>query len=395
MSPEMTRDDSTMNDSAGPAQASGSSNARSDSDVDQSGESTFEQSIAFMLMLNTLLRRRWMIVKMTLLLTVVVAGYSLIVAKTFTSVSLFLPSQNHGVANRMTTVVGQASASFDADPAQNTAEYFSAIVKTSSFLGKIVQLPFRIQDTGQEMSLIEYYEIPERPQQERIQLAVEVLVKSVDLKVPKVVGGRVASPIVTLTTTAGEAQLAADINNAILKELSVYSQTVLNSKATHNREYVLLRLTEADIALTGALNVSAEFEGRNRKISTPEVRVMKEQLLRNVRVQEEVFIALTKQLEMARIEEQETRHSFEIIQPAEPPLTRTSPARSRLVGLAGFVGLFLFSGLALLLEHMKRIDEADENFRELRLNLHGIRRDVLRIVTLGLKGRSPVSAGHK
>jgi len=200
---------------------------------------------------------------------------------------------------------------------------------------------------------------------------------------------------VTLTTTAGEAQLAADINNAILKELSVYSQTVLNSKATHNRDYVLLRLTEADVALTSALNASAEFEGRNRKISTPEVRVMKEQLLRNARVQEEVFIALTKQLEMARIEEQETRHSFEIIQPAEPPLTRTSPKRTSMVGLAGFVGLFLFSGLALLLEHMKRIDEADENFRELRLNLHEIRRDVLRIVTLGLKGRSPDSVGHK
>lgn len=384
-----------MNGSAGPAQSSWSNHASSASDVDQSGESAVEKELGFMPVLNTLLRRRWMIVRMTLLLMVLVAGYSLIVAPTFTSVSLFLPSKNHGVANRMTTVVDQASASFDADHAQNTAEYFSAIVKTSSFLGKIAQLPFRIQAIGQETTLTEYFEIPEGPPQERLQLATEVLTKLVVLKVPKVVVGRTAPPIVTLTTTAGEAQLAADINNAILKELGEYSQSVLNSKATQNREYVLLRLTEADTALTDALNASAEFEGRNRKISTPDVRVMKEQLLRNVRVQEEVFISLTKQLEMARIEEQETRHSIEIIQRAEPPLMRSSPKRTRMVEMAGLVGLLLFSGLALLLEFMKRVDEADENFRELRLNLKGIRQDALRIVTLGLKGRSPVSVGHK
>jgi len=72
--------------------------------------------------------------------------------------------------------------------------------------------------------------------------------------------------------------------------------------------------------LQGAENALADFHRFNRPIATPDLRVGEERLTRALAVQEEVFVTLTKQLELARIQEQEDQVSVQVIEPAVAPL---------------------------------------------------------------------------
>jgi hypothetical protein len=92
---------------------------------------------------------------------------------------------------------------------------------------------------------------------------------------------------------------------------------------------------------------------------------------------------------LARIEEQETRPSIEMIQSPEPPLTRSSPRRTQTVMIAGIVGLFLGCVCAFAWDIMRRMNPANPDTRELRENIAHIRDDARRVVRLGR--RSPAA----
>ncbi|MBM3665626.1 MAG: hypothetical protein FJW92_07530 [Actinobacteria bacterium] len=116
---------------------------------------------------------------------------------------------------------------------------------------------------------------------------------------------------------------------------------------------------------------------------SPALEADRDRLERLVRVKEDAYNTLSRQLVLARIEEQETRPSIEMIQNPEPPLVRSAPRRSQTVITAGLVGLFLGCVAALALELLRRMDPTDPDSAEFRRNLTGIRRDLLRLVGLG------------
>ena len=192
-----------------------------------------------------------------------------------------------------------------------------------------------------------------------------------------------APPIISVTVVGSEPQLSADIANAFIKELERYNKDTRSNKAKENRIFVMKQLTDSQAMLSKAENAVAMFNSRNRKISTPDLQSEKDRLLRTVKVQEEVFITLTKQLELAKIQEQEDQVSIEILESADPPINRTSPKRSQNVIMAGVFGIFLFGALALVLERFKNINRQDKNTAEFMDNLAGITREM----TFGVFGR--------
>jgi len=124
----------------------------------------------------------------------------------------------------------------------------------------------------------------------------------------------------------------------------------------------------------------ADFTAKNKKIVTPDLEIELDRLKRNVKVQEEVYVMLKKQLELAKIEEQEKKPVIEIIENANVPLYKSSPRTKRNVILAGFVSIFLFIGLAFVLEYISKMNPKDEGYREFFKHLNGIKNDLL-IVT--------------
>ena len=100
-------------------------------------------------------------------------------------------------------------------------------------------------------------------------------------------------------------------------------------------------------------------------------------------VQEEVFITLTKQLELARIQEQEDQVSVQVIEPAVAPLQRSAPKRTQTVLAATLAALFASCGIVLVLNKLRSGTRDDPDVRDLNANLRSIAREL----TFGVAGR--------
>ena len=353
-----------------------------------------ENPIQILAIVNILLRRRWMIAGWTFALVVAVGLYSFFIAKpTYTANAVFLPLNPQSMSERMSSVAGPGSMQGQ-DPDQNTTpEYYTALLSSQTFLTSIMKQKFNVQELGGSVELIDYVSTRkddilesfqnDGPEDQVLQQRGAAKLE----KMLKITSGKskslTSAPLLTITVTTSEAQLSADIANALLKLFITYNQGARNLMAIDNRKFVELQLKESEEFLKSAESSLVQFSSRNRKISTPELQTEKDRLVRTVKVQEEVFITLKKQLELAKIREQENQITIEVLEMATAPIKKTSPLRAQNMALAGVFGIFLFGALALVLERFKNINRQDKNTAEFMDNLAGITREM----TFGVFGR--------
>lgn len=149
-----------------------------------------------------------------------------------------------------------------------------------------------------------------------------------------------------------EPRMAADIANYIYDAIVDYTVNVHNLQARLNREFIEKRRKEVKSELTHAEDVLKEFRDRNRRVSdSPELQLELERLMREVRIQTEVYITLQQQYELARIEEVKKTPSVVFLDEAQPPVKKDKPRRKKLVIMAMLLGLFV-SPLAVVTRHI-------------------------------------------
>jgi uncharacterized protein involved in exopolysaccharide biosynthesis len=231
---------------------------------------------------------------------------------------------------------------------------------------------------GREQDLITYWEIEGDSDWERRQRACEALSQAMTVTMAKASG--TAPRLLTVDVRADRPDLAAEIAQRILGCINEHNGKSRSLRAKQNLDFMTKQLGNANDELRQLTDSFAQFVARNRKIVTPALTAERDRLERSVRVQEEVVVTLTKQVELAKIEEQETRPSIEIIQPPEPPLQRISPARSRIVMVGGFLGLFLGCGIVLLRDALGRMAQNDPDAQEFRGLMASIKNDAVRLV---------------
>ena len=320
---------------------------------------------------NVLLKRRWLIV-VGVFLSVLVVGIMTKRAKPyFTASAKFLPSKNPDMVSRMGTLVGGSNIRTFEDNV--TSEYYTELIKSPLFLGRIAAKKFPAKKQGVETDLIEYYEIVGDSDREKLIKTTETVSKTLGISIDR------QTKVVSLSYREFRPDLAAAIINAILDELIVYNQTIRDSKAKQNREFVENQLQENQKLLKEAEGAYYDFLSKNKKIASPEVEVERDRLKRAVTVQEEVYITLKKQLELAKIEEQEKKPAIVVLQRAEAPLRKSGPSARKNVMLAGFVSLVLFVGLAFVLEYVSKMKREEERNREFFKYLGDIKEDFRKV----------------
>ena len=330
-----------------------------------------EEEINLIQYINVLLKRRWMIVFGVFICVVLVAIYSIKLSPVYTASAKFLPSKNPEMTSRMGTLVGGGSIQSYSENV--TSEYYTMLLQSSPFLERILARTFFSQEAGGEVDLAAYYEIEADNDIEKRLKAVEAIGGNLEISTAR------TTQVITLSYSTGEPELSAAIVNAFLDELAIFNQDIRGSKAKENREFVEKQLKDVQKMLNEAEDEQANFTARNKKVGA-DLQPELDRLKRSVKVQEEVYITLSKQLELAKIEEQEKKPMMEILERAAPPLTRSSPNRKRNVILAGFVSLMLFVGLAFVLEFMSKINRKDEKYTEFFQNLEAVKNDFKRLL---------------
>ncbi len=330
-----------------------------------------EEEINLIQYINVLLKRRWMIVLGVFICVAFVAIYSFKLSPFYTATAKFLPSNNPEMTSRMGSLLGGGNIQSFSENV--TSEYYTELLQRTVFLDRILARTFFSQEAGGDVDLVAYYGIESGNDIEKRLKTVNAIRGNLELSTAK------TTKVITLSYTTGEPELSADIVNAFLDELAIYNQDIRGSKAKENREFVENRLKDVQRLLNAAEDKQANFSTRNKKIGT-DLQPEFDRLKRSVKVQEEVYITLSKQLELAKIEEQEKKPMLEILERAVPPLTKSGPSRKKNVILAGFVSLMLFVGLAFVLEFISKINPKDEKYTEFFQNLEAVKNDFKRLV---------------
>jgi uncharacterized protein involved in exopolysaccharide biosynthesis len=348
-----------------------------------------EDSFQLLSLVNVLLRRRWLIFWGTLALVALAILYSKLQTPVYEASARFLPSRTQDMSARIDASFGVGRGSVNPYTEDTRMlEYFSQVLSGTTFIERIARKTFTDPRTGESVDLVAYYDPPGRNEEERLLETVQLIQRNLRVSAPGGAAARRAGTVMGVTFAASDPVLAAQIANAVLDELIHFTLDVQGSKASENRLFIEQRLEETQVLLQQAEVALARFEQGNRRIVTPEPQVELNRLNRNLRVQEELFVTLKKQLELARIAEQENRATIEVVQRALPPRSRSRPSIRKNAMIAGFLGLVLFCGLALVLEMARKFDQEDEETREFLKNVKDIRNDAARVGRLVGIGRS-------
>jgi uncharacterized protein involved in exopolysaccharide biosynthesis len=342
--------------SIAPTPAPGETTRDGDEDAD---------SFRLLPLFNALLRHRWSVIGITGACALAAVAYSLMAQPTWTATAKFIPSSASSMSKRMGVIAGtEAGAGLDEDAA--SADYYVALLQSPSFLRTVVTLP--ISDDGGSESLVERFRTEGPDPVARERHAADILGKSLTVVAsrPSASGGQ---RIVTLSVSANTPSLASSIGRTLIGRINLHNRENRSNRAKQNREFVESQLTKARGELDRATDDFSRFSMRNRRIATADLQAERDRLERQVRVQEEVFVTLTKQLELAKVEEQESRPSIEVIQEPDPPLVRTSPRRTQAVVMATFFGLFAACIWVFITERFRALPKDEPEAAEFRAHL--------------------------
>jgi uncharacterized protein involved in exopolysaccharide biosynthesis len=119
----------------------------------------------------------------------------------------------------------------------------------------------------------------------------------------------------------------------------------LMTQAGANRRFVETRLAQARIELARAEDALERFRENNRHPDAPRLLMDQGRLVRDLRTREEVLVALTREYEMARVDENRDVPVLNVLDVAQPPAFRASPRRATMTAAGLLLGLV--TGLAL------------------------------------------------
>jgi len=161
--------------------------------------------------------------------------------------------------------------------------------------------------------------------------------------------------VTTMKVFAPESKLSAAVAAAFIEELERFLSELRHAEESRDRKFIEARLQEEREEVAGVEKKLLEFRDRNKKIdNSPKLVLEQERLLRQLRIQEEVFIELRRQLEIAKIEEVKATPLVQVLDPPVAPIFRERPRRAIIMVVGTAVGLVLGLALAFVVEFVSR-----------------------------------------
>jgi uncharacterized protein involved in exopolysaccharide biosynthesis len=287
-------------------------------------------------------KNKWIIAICTVLSTVSGIFYALRAPEVFTTDSLFVTksSQNSGGGNlsQLASLAGISapSSTGNIDP----SDYLDKIIQDKSFLLKLFKRKWNYH--GDSVYLDKILQIlPDTSianWQYRFSMAKINTIRNG--KLITIIKDSKAG-ILTLTVNMLDPQLAYDINKYTLDYLSNYIRNSLQTQAKEKRIFIEGRIKETKTELTQSEDALVRFKERNLMTSSPKVMLEEERLTRQVTLNQEIYLQLKKQYELARIQELDDQTLIQVIKNPEIPVHRSSPKKTRIAIISFIFGCLL------------------------------------------------------
>jgi uncharacterized protein involved in exopolysaccharide biosynthesis len=153
------------------------------------------------------------------------------------------------------------------------------------------------------------------------------------------------SGTMTISVRDRDPGVAAQVANSVAEGLQHFVVTALATQAGQKRKFIESRLPEIRQDLSAAEGALASFREQNLRIgNSPRLALEEARLSRAVREQEEIYLTVSREYELTKIQENRDVPLLAMLDSAVPPIRKFWPPRSlfALLGLALTAGSLIF-----------------------------------------------------
>lgn len=287
-------------------------------------------------------RKKWILI-VSLAAGALTLGVNFLLPVYYKSTARLLPETEKSKLSTLSQFSDVAQLAGVSIPGSEIARLYPHILTSETVLRVVIPRKYKTVKYEDPVDLMQFLELDEDTPEENLELAVKkmrnLLTTTFDNR----------TSIVTITLEMREPQLAADVLNEMVAELDKFMRLKRISNASEQRKWVEIRVKEVEHDLHVAEDDLRLFREKNRRvIDSPQLLIEQERRVREVQVKSTVYIELTKQMELAKIEEIKNTAIVNVLDPAIPPVKKERPTRVLNSGLA-FLVTFVLSSIYIVL----------------------------------------------
>jgi len=345
--------------------------------IDSEGKDAIESTI-HAVELNWAKRKK--ITKIVLIISVIVAGISLMIPNAYVATVTILPDLSF-LTGMGSTLGGfkDLAAAVGLNPNQtltSPSQLYPDVMQSEFVLRRVIYHKYKTEKYDSLVNLIQYWGY-DKPDENRnfekclSKLRKSVMTVSVDKK----------TLIISLEILASEPQFAADIANEVASELDYFQRNFRQTNAGEQRKFLEQRVGEVKDDLAKAEERLKEFQEKNRRTEqSPQLQLEQGRLSRDVDLNSTLFIELKRQFELAKLDEIKNTPVVQVLDVARPPADHASPRRTIMVLVAFFLSFLGASTWFVIADRLRENEKALEQLGRVSRLLRTIRTDLGRLI---------------
>lgn len=222
---------------------------------------------------------------------------------------------------------------------------YPSLIVSNSILRSVIAREFPSERFSGQTSLLRYFDSEEDSTDQAIARGVAKFRSLLEAETDAKTG------IVTVSLEMPEPLLAAQVLNALVAEVDQFMRMKWTSSATERVGWLKNRIEEVSDSLHLAEESLRDFRDRNRAVSnSPNLLLEQARLMREVEVRSTIYIELSKQLELARLDEVKNLTIVNVLDPAIPPVKKARPRGVINTGIMVLLALIVGSTYLIIRE---------------------------------------------
>lgn len=287
--------------------------------------------------INVVLRRRFLVVGVAAAVAAFVAGYQLLLPRTYTSSASFIAQFRTSTAG-LSAVAAQLGLTSPGAEAGRSPAFYADLLVSREVLARVVGASLVMQSDGgiQTGTLTELYRISGKDERLRRDAAVRLLRRSISVNLNNKTG------LLRFSVKARDALVAEQVTSRVLAELGRFNLESRQSQAAAERRFTEERLVEVREDLRAAEDRLQSFLERNRDYrNSPVLTFQQDRLARDVALKQQLYTTLAQAFEQAKIEEVRDTPVLTVVERPEVPVQPDPRHLARNSVLALFLGAVL------------------------------------------------------
>ncbi len=287
----------------------------------------------------------------------------LVMEPTYSSTASFVPE--NGTTSRLPAGLAGVASQFGLNlgtEASRSPAFYADLLRSREVLGAVLdaKIPGPRGDAD-SLSVSQLYRVKGSTPARHVEEGVKALRKRIAVAVDQ------RTNVVRLSVEGPSATAARDVALLLLDRLADFNLNTRQSTARERRAFVEGRVAATEGELRAAEEGLRAFYERNRQWqSSPGLQFEEQRLRRQVTVQQELYLTLRREYEMARVEEVNNTPVLTLIDHPSVPGMRIRPRRTITVLLVTMVIGILASVIAILLQnHQELVASADPEYMRL------------------------------